>query len=385
MDKIRLEFDSERRGPAGSGQALAESLSALARVGDTLFAGGDEGVSLTRLRAHDDGQRLIERDAVDLRRWFDLPRPEVPPSKKKVPELDLEGMDVAVDGDQATLWLVGSHSFKRAKAEAGESDADNLKALLDVSPDGNRFFLGCVPLRREVDGQWGLATDGSRAAQIDPSETANPLLAALRGDRLFGRFLQEDRTIPGKDNGLDIEGLACAPHGRLLVGLRGPVLRGVATILEVAPERVADNGTADRLRLTPVGPNGAVYRRHFLDLGGNGVRDLCFDGDDLLILGGPTMVLDAPPQIFRWRDARPLIGTSIAEGFHWRGSAGDIEAVDLAAKHFEWKPSEPGTDHAEALMFLDEQRRKLLIAYDAPSASRLGGKADLRADVIAWR
>ena len=56
----------------------------------------------------------------------------------------------------------------------------------------------------------------------------NDLTEALRGDEHLGSFL----AIPGKDNGFDIEGLAVAGE-RLFIGLRGPVLRGWAVILEV--------------------------------------------------------------------------------------------------------------------------------------------------------
>ena len=40
------------------------------------------------------------------------------------------------------------------------------------------------------------------------------------------------RPIPGKDNGIDCEGLAVAGD-RVFIGLRGPVLRGWAMIIEL--------------------------------------------------------------------------------------------------------------------------------------------------------
>ena len=105
-------------------------------------------------------------------------------------------------------------------------------------------------------------------------------------------------AIPGKDNGLDIEGLAVA-EGSVFVGLRGPVLRGWTTLLEMAVGE--DDDAPSTLKLKEIGSNGSLYRKHFLDLGGLGVRDLCLDGDDLLILAGPTMDLDGPVTVFRWR------------------------------------------------------------------------------------
>ncbi len=41
-------------------------------------------------------------------------------------------------------------------------------------------------------------------------------------------------AVPGKDNGLDIEGLAVS-EDRIFIGLRGPVLRGWTVILAMPP------------------------------------------------------------------------------------------------------------------------------------------------------
>ena len=71
-------------------------------------------------------------------------------------------------------------------------------------------------------------------------------------------------AIPGKDNGFDVEGLA-AVDGRLLLGLRGPVLRGWSCLLEV---RVAEH--KGELRLQPLDDSGLLYRKHFLPLAGLG-------------------------------------------------------------------------------------------------------------------
>lgn len=122
-------------------------------------------------------------------------------------------------------------------------------------------------------------------------------LDALGADEHLAPFL----AIPGKDNGFDVEGVAA--HGEpgaetLYLGLRGPVLRGWAVVLELRPR---DDGPG-RLRLDPVHGH-ARYRKHFLGLGGLGVRDLCPDGDDLLVLAGPSMDLDGPVRVYRWRDA----------------------------------------------------------------------------------
>ncbi len=52
----------------------------------------------------------------------------------------------------------------------------------------------------------------------------------LEDDEHLAPFL----AIPGKDNGLDVEGIAVRGD-RVLLGLRGPVLRGWALVLELRP------------------------------------------------------------------------------------------------------------------------------------------------------
>ena len=56
-------------------------------------------------------------------------------------------------------------------------------------------------------------------------------------------------------------------------------------------------GRALQLRRNP-----EPFVKHFLDLGGLGVRDLSVDGDDLIVLAGPTMLLDGPVRLLRWPD-----------------------------------------------------------------------------------
>lgn len=370
-----------------AGKALRESLSAMIKIGDSIFAGGDEGVKLARLEERDGGERYELEDMIDLSKWFDLPEPPSEDPSEKVKEIDLEGMDAGMDldGKRPVLWLIGSHSHKRGKAEAGKTVADNLKKLGKVEPDDNRQLLGYLPLSGE-QGKPRIAVDGpkpreARAGQLRAKATTSDLLTGLAADPLFARFCGAGAAIPGKDNGVDIEGLACGPGGRLLVGLRGPVLRGIAVVLEVQPVRAEPPGAhADLLMLAPIGPGGRLYRRHFLDLAGNGVRDLCWDGDDLLILAGPTMSLDAPPQIFRWLKASDALGknTEEEEAFVWREEDdGPILVEELKLK---FEQTEVGKDHAETITFVD--KKKLAIGYDAPSKAYLVGDTTLKADVV---
>jgi hypothetical protein len=173
----------------------------------------------------------------------------------------------------------------------------------------------------------------------------------LTDDEHLAPFL----AIPSKDNGLDVEGLAA--HGEsLYIGLRGPVLRGWAVVLEVRP--VPDPTDPARLALDAFG-DGTRYRKHFLALGGLGVRDLCPDGDDLLVLAGPSMALSGPVRVFRWHGAAT-------------GGAGPVvrgEEISLEAE----LPHGDGVDHAEGIALLepgDPAGARLLVVYDSPSPAR---------------
>jgi hypothetical protein len=129
-------------------------------------------------------------------------------------------------------------------------------------------------------------------------------------------------------------------------------------------------GGASELTLQANGAQGRPYKKHFLDLGGLGVRDLCLDGTDLLLLAGPTMNLDGPVQVFRWRDG----ALTDRERVVFREELGDPV---LTVPHGQ------GADHAEAITLVPAAGLPaVLIIYDSPSAGRLVGASAVRADVL---
>ena len=118
-------------------------------------------------------------------------------------EADLEGMAVA-DG---FLWVVGSHGLKRKNTKPDRNHADNAKRLAKVSLDGNRRLLACLPIEVDTHGEPHLvrkAKDGRQSMRLKGDSQQNLLTRALADDPHFGPYM----TIPGKDNGFDIEGLA---------------------------------------------------------------------------------------------------------------------------------------------------------------------------------
>jgi hypothetical protein len=99
----------------------------------------------------------------------------------------------------------------------------------------------------------------------------------------------------------------------MFLGLRGPVLRGWALLLELQVKETRRG----RLKLRKAGPDGARYVKHFLDLAGLGMRELAFDGDALLILAAPTMDLDGPVVLYPGRARSPRPGRRWCRRTSW--------------------------------------------------------------------
>ena len=259
-----------------------EGLSVALRDGNFLWTASDEGSAVERFTVGADGS-LSNHQSFAMHDLVTLPRD---PEEE---EADLEGLAV----DDGYLWVAGSHSLARAKPKKNFSDPSaQIARLAKVKEERNRFLLGKIPLRDGIP----MRTDGARRSRLlRYSSHDNELHQVLRKDPHLGPFLE----IPGKDNGFDIEGLAVRGN-RLFLGLRGPVLRGWACVLTV---EVEDCG-ASELHL-------CSYEKHFLYCDGLGIRELEFDGDDLLLLAGPTMVLDGTLALFRWRGAARRKGESI--------------------------------------------------------------------------
>jgi hypothetical protein len=334
---------------------VRDALSAVIPIGDTLWLANDETTHLERLILQgedcDGNPQYGDHTHIDLHAYLQLPIA----AGEKNSEIDVEGLDYH-DG---YLWLVGSHSLKRKQPPQGESVDKAIRKLAKLERDANRYLLARIPVAVEE----GIATLQAPAAQLPiHHKTGNPLLAALHDDPHLGDFL----AIPGKDNGFDIEGLAVVGQ-RLFLGLRGPVLRGWAVILEV---EVAEGDDPSTLQLANIGADERPYRKHFLQLGGLGVRDLCVQGDDLLILAGPTMSLDGPVTVHRWQ------GGAIPEG----------ESL-VAAEHLPVVLDVPygqGDDHAEGMCLFQrgDGGTALLVVYDSAASHRKQGKTTVSADLF---
>ena len=327
---VTLEFDPARL--TIGGEDLRRGLSAVVRDGSTIWLACDEGCRIERLSQASDG-RFAAHEVFALQGLLTLPAD--PDSE----EADIEGLDV----DGGWLWLVGSHSRKRKQPKVTDSPDEVAAKLAKTERDGNRHLLARIPL---VANRLQ-ATDGSRrAGSIGTSINSSALLKAIVDQR--DPHLLPWVELPGKDNGLDIEGLA-VDGSQVLIGLRGPVLREWCCIIEL---RLEADASGD-LRLSVA--NGAPYKKHFLKLGGLGIRDLTWLDDDLLILAGPPMAHDGPAQVWRWKNAT-------------RAGNSPEEATRVLVL-----PQAELNDKAEGLTIFETGAASttLLVAYDSPSEARL--------------
>ena len=168
-----------------------------------------------------------------------------------------------------------------------------------------------------------------------------------------------------------MEGLAVSGE-RIFLGLRGPVLRGWAAILAIVPETDPTDPFILHLRPATAGKRKRRYAKYFLDLRGLGVRELVADGDDLLILAGPTLPLDGTIRLYRLHNGLHLT----ADSLHAQEEGGLEPLFDI--------PRTEKTDHAEgvALFSYFEQDDSVLVVYDSPSEQRRYGPCGVLADVF---
>ncbi|QKQ77180.1 DUF3616 domain-containing protein [Nostoc sp. TCL240-02] len=330
-----------------------EDLSALLLTHQKyLWLGSDETSTIERLSLVDT-DKFTDHQQFRVAEFINLPAPENE-------EIDIEGLAYT----DYYLWFVGSHSYKRKKPTPDKTDAQNFKRLAKIESEPNRYVLGRIPLinsslfsscphPHNPDVQLN-------AAKLEVTEQGNLLMTALADDPHLGLFIKA--SIPGKDNGFDIEGIGVY-QSRIFLGLRGPVLRGWAMVLQIELE----DSSPEILKLRQIGEAKELYKKHFVWLNGLGIRDLCVDGKDFLILAGPTMDLDGPVQIYRW-----VNGVNLRENVF--SNPDFVQDIPYGNRE----------DHAEGITLFQDVAGipSLLVVYDSPAKSRLVGDGGVVADVF---
>ncbi len=317
----------------------------------SLWLGSDELLGIDRLLPQESCIFGNHRH-FSLKEIFDLPDEE--------DEIDIEGLDYS----EGYLWVIGSHSTKRKKPKQ-KSPEDDLNRLTIIESELNRYFLGRIPVVNQELVK--TSTDSELfAAKLEINDQHNALIDALYRDPHIGEMIST--RLPSKDNGLDIEGVAVKGN-RVFLGLRGPVIRGIGIILEI--EVMANS--SGFLELKPLNSSNQVYYKHLVDLDGLGIRELCFDGDDLIVLSGPTMDVDGFQKLFRFKNILSYQADSIT----WQDSE-DLELM------FEL-PLKVKEDKAEGLVMFPclGQSEAIMVVYDAPSEQRRLTHNTVLADVFS--
>lgn len=325
---------------------LRTEISSCLATGDNLWLSYDEDAGIERLTISENG--YAHHKHYELFDFFDLP------SGKG--EVDME----ALAYQEPYLWFCGSMSLKRDSPSPDDSLEDQLDDLSDIDLDENRFSLGCIPcIKRNGNYELMRETEHNgkkvKASMLRGGTKSTELHNALLRDEHLDRFMM----IPCKDNGFDIEGLAVY-NERIFIGLRGPVLNGYAIILEIGCKEFEGE-----LLLSKNGEEDKLYRKHFINLNGMGIRELNITKNgDLYLLAGPTMDLDGTISIYKVKGGLPNQHASVIH---------KPERLFDVARGAEL---EHGADKAEGMAFLPDG--KLLITYDSPVQERLEG------DTAVW-
>ena len=151
-------------------------------------------------------------------------------------------------------------------------------------PDRFNFFA------TDIDDKGKLGLSGGKR----PLLSYKNLLIDLIDDNNYAKFdlgkLHRSAIAP-KRGGVNIEGMAAAPNGHLLIGFRSPIVDGKALI---APLTNPNDVVTQAKR--------AIFDEPVeLDLGGLGIRDIVFwqKGKCFLIIGGPVGE-EGTSWLYRW-------------------------------------------------------------------------------------
>jgi hypothetical protein len=196
-------------------------------------------------------------------------------------EVDIEGL--ATD-DHGHLYVLGSHSHRRRNVDPLGDKSWKRK----YSKNRKRFLAS--EIRRE--------SSRDRIYRMSLPMVAEEEVSFINLRELLDAHpvLSPYATLPGKENGIDIEGLA-SDGERLYLGFRGPVFR---------------SGFVPVLRLRYEEPDTELI---FVNLAGRGVRGMARVEDGFLILAGPLGDSTLSYQLYHWdgQDCLPGQRSSVAQ------------------------------------------------------------------------
>jgi len=257
MDGTAVELVGEMIG--------SEDISAIARVHDVLVIGSDEAIG------DDKNENYIQVFKPDGDKRFvrahDIRIHKADADKR---EMDIEALAAMED----VVYVLGSHSRNRSRIREKHKYKRNRKTFRSdaIKKEKSRSHI----YRLAITSEGTLRPDG---------KSRQNLREVIDRDPVLGIFAQ----IPGKENGVDIEGLA-ADGPLLYAGFRGPVLRG---------------GHVPVMRFAFDDPAG-TYSLLYVNLDGRGVRSLARVSDGFLILAGPLNNGPGSFRLYHW-DGKDMI------------------------------------------------------------------------------
>jgi hypothetical protein len=245
------------------GEIIAnEDVSAIAIFGNYLLIGSDEGNQIQVLK------KLSDESTYQVVRNITLP---VPAGSKQ--EADIEGITITNN----TVYVVGSHSLNRKTIKSDLTYQENLKRMVKVEDELNRKGV----YRLEFD---------PNTAQLSSEIQRESLSNIIKNEKNLERFI----TIPSKENGIDIEGIA-VKEDKLYLGFRSPILRD--NYVPVLIVKFEDLKKED------------YYQISYVNLNGNGIRDLTAVEKGFLILSGSGGDGISPYQLYFWDGKDSIPGT----------------------------------------------------------------------------
>lgn len=228
--------------------------SAAAPVGTNLFIAASDEDNILRVYRRDSFGAPVQSQ--DLNAFLEI--------RGKSPEADLE----AAAGIGERVFWIGSHGRNR-----------NAKERLNRC----RFFA--TDVRLDAAGSVSILPVGKPYKNLLTDFLSDPRLSGFDLDRA-------DDKAPKDAEGLNIEGLAAAADGGLLIGFRNPIPHGKALVVPLLnPDHVV-NGERAKL--------GAPV---LLDLDGLGIRDMVFYEGKYIIIAG-SYHGGGKFKLFRWNGAQ---------------------------------------------------------------------------------
>lgn len=252
-------------------------------------------------------------------------------------EIDIEG--ITRYGNNDTFFVVGSHSRKRKnilkKKYQDEPYRDNKKKFeKDPKREKSRERL----IRLQLNPETG---------KLVPESLKDVKLRDLLDEN---KVLKLFRKIPGKENGINIEGVA-SDSKNLFLGFRGPVLR---------------HGFVPVLVFAPAEPESAQLR--YVSFQGQGIRDMTAVKDGFLVIAGPVGDAQLPCKLYFWngRDCLPGVRQDP------NTPVGEVELLGTIPPPLGAKPKEKAKAKAEGIVVLKQEDGgksfEVLIVYDGVKA-----------------